>query len=143
MATPNVNKRPKLQMSLLYTRLALDELGAPIFLGSFNQLEGPLPIRINFIVTNQYTNGLGSHRQRTIITDPEGRVVIESDESDFHLRDAFSSHRVDERFGVAFARPGRYMVQVLLDEQPAIEYYFIIRERLQRPAQDEASAPNA
>lgn len=122
-------KKPVLQSSLVYQKLALDDLGAPIFLGSFNQLEGPLPMTVPFIVSNSYTNGLGMHRHSTLITDPDEERFAQSDEIDFFLRDAVSGHRIDDRFVVTFKKAGRYRVAVMLDSEPVIQYYLIVRDR--------------
>lgn len=131
MTGPSVSKRPSLLMSLLYQKFAVDELGAPIFLGTFNQLQGPLPIRASFIVSNQYTNGFGMHRQHTVVTDPDEQIVIQSEETSFYLQDAISGHRVDERFITEFKKDGRHRVRVVLDGEIAIDYYFIVRNRPQ------------
>jgi len=128
-AAQSPSKKPYLQMSLLYQNLALDELGRPIYMGIFNQAEVPIPASLLFVISNQYTNGFGAHRQHTVISDPDGEKFVESNESQFIMQNVLGGHRVDERFGVTFTKPGRYAVRVYLDGEKVIEYFFLISER--------------
>ncbi len=135
MAERGPSKKPFLQMSLLYQGLALDELGRPIYMGIFSAIQAPLPAAILFVVSNQYTNGFGMHRQHTVITDPDGDVLTQSQESQFMLTNVIGGHRVDERFGVQFKKPGRYKIAVQLDGDLAIEHFFMITDRPNPPAE--------
>lgn len=128
MSIEGTSKRPYLQLSLLYQRLGIDELGGPIYLGLFDNIQGPFPLQILFVVSNQYTNGFGMHRQYTQITGPDGEEIAQSPESTFHMQSLIGGSRIDERFGVAFTKEGRYTIRVSLDGQLAIEYYFMVRE---------------
>ncbi len=128
-ASPH-SKKPYLQMSLLYQNLALDELGRPIYMGIFNNADVSIPVSMLFVVSNQYTNGFGMHRQHTVINDPDGEMLIQSSESQFMLQNVLGGHRVDDRFGVTFTKPGRYAIRVYLDGDMVIEHYFLITERM-------------
>ncbi|HZP95070.1 MAG TPA: hypothetical protein VFC31_01865 [Candidatus Limnocylindria bacterium] len=120
-------------MSLLYQNLALDELGRPIYMGIFSNIQGPLPAALLFVVSNQYTNGFGAHRQYTVISDPEGVTLAQSEESVFTLHNVMGAHRVDERFGIQLTKPGRHAIRVYLDGELAIEHYFMVVERRAAP----------
>jgi len=121
-------------MSLLYQSLALDEMGRPIYMGVFSNIHGPLPAPLLFIISNQYTNGFGLHRQYTVISDPDGEVLAQSNECLFTLHSVLGAHRVDERMGVEFNKPGRHSIRVLLNDDVVIEYYFMITES-KKPAE--------
>ena len=64
-----------------------------------------------------------------MISDPDGEKFVESNESQFIMQNVLGGHRVDERFGVTFTKPGRYAVRVYLDGEKVIEYFFLISER--------------
>src|SRR5439155_22536329 len=120
-------------MSLLYQGLALDQLGQPIYLGIFNQIAGDLPLQVLFVVSNQYTNGFGMHRQYTQVLDPDGTLMAQSDESQFLLQNVIGGQRIDERFGVQFSKEGRHTVRVFLNDQMVIEHFFMVRPRRMPP----------
>lgn len=119
---------------MLYQEIGFDQLGKPIFIGPYNMMQtGSLPVNALLLVSNQWTNGVGMHRQNSQILGPEDEVLIESDVVDFFLKDALAAHRVDHRMGVTFTSEGRYKIRVLLNDRAAIEYYFVVR-LLQPPA---------
>lgn len=129
MADAPTNRRPYLQMSLLYQGLGADEFGRPLYFGIFGTVQAPLPTSLLFVLSNQYTNGYGAHQQHTTITDPDGNLLAESPEAQFMLFNITASHRVDERFGVHFTKPGRYTIRVFLDGALAIEHFFMVEDR--------------
>lgn len=118
-------------MSLLYEGIAFDPLGKPVFIGPYNQIQIAQPPPVNFLllVSNQWTNGIGMHRDQTVITDPDGAQFVETDEVDFFLRDPASAHRIDHRMAVTLTKDGRYRVSVLGNGQVKLEYFFFVRFR--------------
>jgi len=126
---------PALQFTLLYEQLGFDQLGKPIFFGSFNNIQATLgfPFNALLLVSNQWTNGFGHHRQRTRITSPTEQVLVESDDVEFFLKDSLSSQRVDHRLGVTFAEDGRHKISVLLNDKVVLEYFFTVRVQKARP----------
>lgn len=127
-------KRPQLQFSLLYSDLGFDQLGKPIFVGPYNEMQtSALPVNVLLLISNQWTNGFGLHSQRTELADPDGQVLVASDDVEFFLKDAVSGHRVDHRFGVTLSEPGRYRIHVFVDDERVLEYFFLLRPPRQSP----------
>src|SRR2546428_11844442 len=134
---------PYLQISLLYQSLGLDGLGNPIFLGIFNNVEGEFPVRMLFIVSNQYTNGFGMHRQYTTISDPDNVQLAQSEETQFFLQNVIGGQRNDQRIGLEFRKDGRHSIRVFLDGELVIEHYFMVRERRRGVAREPAGPQSA
>ena len=137
------NKRPTLQMSLLYERLLFDQLGRPAFVSPYNEIQStePPPMNMLLLVSNQWTNGVGHHRESTSLFGPRGELIVETDEVDFFLRDVSHAHRVDRRIGVTLLDDGRYRIHVACDGAGAIDHYFRVRFRAGPPAAEPESRP--
>ena len=120
-------------MSLLYDRILFDQLGKPAFVGPFDQLQfgQPPPANVLLLISNQWTNGIGLHQDQTLITDPDGEVVIETNPTDFYLKDPAAKHRIDARLGVTLTKDGRYRISVKVDNRTELEYFFFVRFRAQ------------
>ena len=126
--SPQTRREPVLQFSILYDQLGFDQLGKPILVGPYSQIRTtrPPPFNFLFLISNQWTNGLGSHEQQTTIIDPDDRRYP-SEPVQFHLANALAAHRVDHRFGITVQAEGRYRVEVTLNGHKVIEYFFAVR----------------
>src|SRR5207237_4492091 len=101
MTQAPTRRDPQLQFSLLYQELGFDQLGKPIFVGPYNDIQVTgTPINALLWVSNGWTNGFGLHTQRTAVVGPDDEELVVSDEVDFFLKDALAAHRVDQRLGL-------------------------------------------
>lgn len=125
-------------MSLLYEKLLFDALGRPAFVSPYDQIQiaQQPPANFLFLVSNQWTNGVGLHNQQTVILDPDGEVLVQTDVVEFFLKDLAARHRVDHRMAVTLNKDGRYRIQVLGNDRLALEQFFYVRFRA--PITDEA-----
>ena len=112
--------KPELQFSILCDDVRQEKSGKFMFLGVFNLITvQKLPIVYPvFYIANQWCAGAGVFRERSRIVDEENRVVVESPEIAFKLRDFAASHFVISRFqGVRLEKAGKYSVEILLDRE--------------------------
>lgn len=124
---------PRLQFSVMCRQVLNDNTGPTSFIDVFNGLRvtaapevpgGPPSCSLSFFVVNQWTGGIGVFHQHTEIRDPEGSLFAQSDEVEFALTSRGGAHRVYEFFQVGIHLPGRYIVQIMLENDCLLEYFF-------------------
>lgn len=130
-SSPN---RPKLQFTVPCLNVN-DSKGPPTFEYIFYELPFPefpfqFPEGQGFFVANGWCNGKGDHKQRMKILDPsKQKTLVDTTDQPFTLKsneEPFMA--VNFISGMRFEGPGVYWIQVLLDDQVAVEYPLTVRK---------------
>lgn len=121
-------KKPTLQYSLAC--LGVDEKHGP---PSFNYVFYRLPLArfpyqfpadAGFFLVNAWCDGEGEFKQRTVITSPDGKSLVDTGLRDLKLD---SPRAIDQQVyflqGFHFPMAGFYPVKVFLDDKPVLEYF--------------------
>ncbi len=118
---PNLERIiPDLQFSVLCDDVRREDNGKFFLIGLFEIIGAksfPAQHPILYVV-NRWSNGAGRFNQRIRLIDPDGNAVIESSDVEFSLTDISLSHTIVSRFnGITFSSPGRYWLEILLDNK--------------------------
>ena len=110
---------PDLQFSVLCDDVRREANGKFILIGLFEAIASPqFPARYAQLhVVNRWCNGQGEFHQKVRIVNGENKVVCDTPESVVSLRQTVSTVTAHSIFrNVPFDKPGRYWVEVLLNE---------------------------
>jgi len=126
-----MNMNPTLQFSILCDDVRREDNGKFMFLGLFETIGGAkFPIKHpRFYVSNRWCKGAGTFIERIRIFQEEaGKTLIESKPTTFELKGMQHYHTTINRFnGVSFPSPGKYLVEVLLNDDLMISYPIMLR----------------
>lgn len=127
-----MDMKPTLQFSVLCDDVRREDNGKFMLLGLFETIGGAkYPLKHSrFFVADRWCKGVGEFREKIRIIDEEsGKPLLESNETRFQLKELHHYHTTINRFdGVVFPRPGKYFVEVLLNDDLAISYPVALRQ---------------
>jgi hypothetical protein len=141
-------KRPSLQFSVPCLAVVEDEKGPPSFNRIFYELPFPeFPFRFpkpGFFIANGWCNGQGNFVQSMKILYPErDRQLIGTGKQPFDLKEIETPFMAINLFqDVVFEKPGTYWIQILLNDELAVEYPLVVRQA-DMQGQKAAAAPAA
>ena len=138
-AATSGTKRPALQFSVPCLEVN-EEKGPPSFNYIFYELPFPqfpfkFPENAGFFIANGWCNGLGEYKQRMRIYGPrqQGASLVEAPlvdtgEQPFTLKERETPFMaINFIQGFEFKTPGTYRIQVLLNDEVAVEYPLVVR----------------
>ncbi|MFH1854780.1 MAG: hypothetical protein ABH815_05655 [Candidatus Omnitrophota bacterium] len=121
--------KPDLQFSIICDSIRREDNGKMMFIGIFEVIGAKaFPARHNeLFIANRWIKGSGRFKEKTrIINSRDNKVVVETKEVEFELRDITHAHTVISKFiSITFPEPGKYQVEVLLNGD-VLRYYPVI-----------------
>ena len=129
--------KPNLQFSVLCDDVRREDNGKFILIGLFeaiNSRKFPTTHPTLFVV-NRWCKGEGSYIQKIrIVNSKDKAIVFQTDGQPFELRDIDSHHTLISKVNnVAFQAPGKYWVEILLDDDLVLNYPIILKEMANEP----------
>jgi len=127
-----VKIKPNLQFSVLCDDVRREENGKFMLIGLFeaiNSKKFPATHPTLFIV-NRWCKGEGDFTQKIRIVNSENKsVVFQTEEQAFQLADINRHHTLVSRFhNLVFPTPGKYWLEVLLDNELFLNYPIMLAE---------------
>jgi len=127
-----MNINPNLQFSVLCDDVRREDNGKFILIGLFEAINAKSfpATHSSLFVVNRWCKGEGSFTQkiRIINTKDKGKV-FETNEQPFNLKDIDSHHTLISRFNnLVFPDPGKYWVEVILDNELVLNYPIMLKE---------------
>ncbi|MDD5423056.1 MAG: hypothetical protein WC592_08105 [Candidatus Omnitrophota bacterium] len=124
--------KPNLQFSVLCDDVRQENNGKFILIGLFEAINArkfPATHYALFVV-NRWCKGEGTFTQKIRIVNPKDKsVVFQTDEQVFELPDIDRHHTLVSRFNnLVFPNPGKYWVEVLLDNELILNYPIMLKE---------------
>lgn len=124
--------RPDLQFSVLCDDVRREENGKFILIGLFEAINSkvfPATHQMLFVV-NRWCKGEGTFTQKIrIINTKDKSIVFQTDEQGFELTDIDRHHTLVSRFNnLLFPNPGKYWIEILLDNELVLNYPIILKE---------------
>jgi hypothetical protein len=124
--------KPDLQFSVLCDDVRREENGKFILIGLFEAINSkvfPATHQMLFVV-NRWCKGEGTFTQKIrIINTKDKSIVFQTDEQGFELTDIDRHHTLVSRFNnLLFPNPGKYWIEVLLDNELVLNYPIILKE---------------
>lgn len=124
--------KPDLQFSVLCDDVRREENGKFILIGLFEAINSkvfPATHQMLFVV-NRWCKGEGTFTQKIrIINTKDKSIVFQTDEQGFELTDIDRHHTLVSRFNnLLFPNPGKYWVEILLDNELVLNYPIILKE---------------
>ncbi|MDP2911281.1 MAG: hypothetical protein Q8N76_02985 [Candidatus Omnitrophota bacterium] len=121
--------KPDLQFSIICDSIRREDNGKMMFLGIFEVIGAKTfpATHHELFIANRWIKGMGRFTERTrIVNVKDNKVVVETKDVDFELKAIESSHTVISKFmNIVFHEPGRYHVEVILNEE-VIRYYPLV-----------------
>ncbi len=121
--------KPDLQFSIACDSIRREDNGKMMFIGIFEVIGAKkFPARHHeLFIANRWIKGTGSFKEKTrIVKLGDNKVIFETKEVFFELKDIGSAHTVISKFmNVVFPEPGKYQVEILLNGE-VMRYYPII-----------------
>jgi len=112
--------KPELRCSLLCDDIRQEKSGKFIFVGVFNTVAvAKFPVIYPvFHIVNQWCAGEGKFQEQSRIVNEDNKQVVASPSVSFTLKTFDASHFVISRCqSVKFSSPGKYAVEILLDNE--------------------------
>ena len=124
--------KPNLQFSVLCDDVRREENGKFILIGLFEAISSkkfPATHPTLFIV-NRWCKGEGAFTQKIRIVNFNNKsIVFQTDEQAFQLDDIDKHHTLVSRFNdLVFPAPGKYWLEVLLDNELFLNYPILLKE---------------
>lgn len=142
-AAPGGKRRPALQFSVPCLEVN-EEKGPPSFNYIFYELPFPqfpfkFPDNAGFFIANGWCNGQGEYKQRMKIFGPKTSTslldeapLVDTGEQPFSLKERETPFMaINFIQGMEFKGPGTYRIQVLLNDEVALEYPMVVRQATQ------------
>jgi hypothetical protein len=109
-----------------------EENGKFILIGLFEAINAkkfPATHQMLFVV-NRWCKGEGTFTQKIrIVNTIDKSIVFQTDEQAFELADIDRHHTLISRFNnLLFPNPGKYWIEVLLDNELVLNYPIILKE---------------
>lgn len=124
--------KPNLQFSVLCDDVRREENGKFMLMGLFESISAkrfPATHPVLF-VANRWCKGEGAFRQKIrIVNSKDGSKIFETGDQPFGLKGIDSHHTLVSKINnVSFPSPGKYWVEVFLDDDLVLNYPIILRE---------------
>ncbi|HNV86775.1 MAG TPA: hypothetical protein PKL97_07425 [Candidatus Omnitrophota bacterium] len=127
-----MNINPTMQFSILCDDVRREDNGKFMFLGLFETIGGAsFPLKHSrFYVANRWCKGAGAFKEKIrVIREETGESLLVSGETTFELKELHHYHTTINRFdGIVFPAPGKYLVEVLLNDDLVISYPVALKQ---------------
>jgi hypothetical protein len=136
------NLKPDLQFSVLCDDVRREDNGKFMLIGIFEVVATrKFPSTYAFLhVVNRWCNGQGEFIQKIRLVGPDNQKVAEVPDVKIVLPETVATFTTSSVFqNIPFAQPGRYWVEVLLDDDLVQRYPLMVLELKQRPPASEKS----
>jgi hypothetical protein len=134
----DISMKPDLQFSIVCDSIRREDNGKMMFIGIFEVIGArTFPVKHHeLFIANRWIKGSGRFKEKTrIINIRDSKVVVETKEIDFELKDLGHAHTVISKFvNIVFPEAGRYQVEVLLNGEIVRYYPIILTQGQDRPA---------
>jgi len=124
--------KPNLQFSVLCDDVRREDNGKFILVGLFETINArKFPATHHALsVANRWCKGQGSFTQKIrIVHAADNALIFQTEEQPFLLGDIDAQHTVLSKFGnLIFPKPGKYWVEVLLDNELFLNYPIVLKE---------------
>lgn len=121
--------KPDLQFSIVCDSIRREDNGKMMFIGIFEVIGARTfpATHHELFIANRWIKGMGRFRERTrIVNSRDNKVIVETRDVDFELKNIESSHTVISKFvNIVFSEPGKYQVEILLDGE-MVRYYPLV-----------------
>jgi len=121
--------RPDLQFSIVCDSIRREDNGKMMFIGIFEVIGARTfpATHHELFIANRWIKGMGSFTEKTrIINSKDNKIIVDTREVNFELKGIDSSHTVISKFvNIVFREPGKYQVEVLLNNE-VVRYYPLI-----------------
>ncbi len=134
--------QPDLVYSVLCDDVRRESNGKLMLIGLFERINAQtFPAQHGtFFVVNKWANGAGHFYERTQIVAPNDDVIAQGPTSEFSLENMDASHTVIGSYrNVFFPEPGRYAVEVIINDDLRLRYPLIIMEVAEQGDEFESS----
>lgn len=129
--------KPNLQFSVLCDDVRREDNGKFMLIGLFEAINAKKfpATHPSLFVANRWCKGEGTFTQKIRIVNPKNNALIfQTDEQVFELADIDRHHTLISRFNnLVFPNPGKYWVELLLDNELVINYPIILNEAKNEP----------
>ena len=127
-----MNIKPNLQFSVLCDNVRREDNGKFILIGLFeaiNAKEFPA-VHPELFVVNRWCKGEGEFSQKIrIVNSKDQSLVFQTEDQPFKLADIDGQHTLVSRFlSLNFPSPGKYWLEVLLDDELCLNYPIMLKE---------------
>jgi hypothetical protein len=123
---------PNLQFSVLCDDVRREENGKFMLIGLFEAISSKKfpATHLTLFVVNRWCKGEGSFTQKIrIVNSNDKSMVFQTEEQAFQLSDIDRHHTLVSRFNnLVFAAPGKYWLEVLLDNELFLNYPIMLKE---------------
>ncbi|MDD5428008.1 MAG: hypothetical protein PHI58_02095 [Candidatus Omnitrophica bacterium] len=124
--------KPNLQFSVLCDDVRREDNGKFMLIGLFEAINAKKfpATHAALFVANRWCKGEGAFTQKIRIVNPKNnQPIFQTDEQAFELADIDRHHTLISRFNnLVFPGPGKYWVEILLDNELVINYPIILNE---------------
>jgi len=124
--------KPDLQFSIVCDSIRREDNGKMMFIGIFEVIGAKnFPItHKELFIANRWIKGMGSFTEKTrIINSKDDKIAVETEDVSFELKAIESSHTVISKFmNIVFREPGKYQIEVLLNNEVVRCYPLIITQ---------------
>jgi len=121
--------KPDLQFSIVCDSIRREDNGKMMFIGIFEVIGARTfpATHHELFIANRWIKGIGSFTEKARITNSkDNKVVVETRDVNFELKDIKSSHTVISKFmNIVFHEPAAYQVEILLNGE-IVRYYPLI-----------------
>ncbi|MFA5388286.1 MAG: hypothetical protein WC312_00845 [Candidatus Omnitrophota bacterium] len=121
--------KPDLQFSIVCDSIRREDNGKMMFIGIFEVIGARTfpATHHELFIANRWIKGMGSFTEKTrIINSKDNKIIVDTREVNFELKGIDSSHTVISKFvNIVFREPGKYQVEVLLNNE-VVRYYPLI-----------------
>ncbi len=130
-----MNIKPNLQFSVLCDDVRREDNGKFLLLGLFEAINAKIfpATHPALFVVNRWCKGEGRFTQKIRIVNAKDKaIVFQTEEQLFELEDIDRHHTLISKFNnLVFTNPGKYWVEVLLDNELVLNYPIILKETKQ------------
>jgi len=131
-----ISIRPDLQFSVICDDVRREDNGKLILLGLFEVVGAPKypAVHSRLFVVNRWCKGEGQYSQKIrIASSRDNSMILQTEPQPFVLKDIDSNHTLISEFNnVKFPEPGKYWVEVFLDNQLVLNYPLMLVEHAKR-----------
>lgn len=124
--------KPNLQFSVLCDDVRREENGKFMLIGLFEAINArKFPATHHtFFVVNRWCKGEGAFTQKVrILSAEDGTSLFQTEDQPFELKEIDGHHTLVSRFNnIVFSKPGKYWVEVMLDNELILNYPIILKE---------------
>ena len=129
--------KPNLQFSVLCDDVRREDNGKFILIGTFEAINAKKfpATHATLFVVNRWCKGEGTFTQKIRIVNPKDNTpIFQTDEQVFELADIDRHHTLISRFNnIVFPVPGKYWVEILLDNELFLNYPILLKEAPNEP----------